>query len=520
MQVACKNCGAQYAFDAAAIPAAGYDAQCAQCGHVFFVAPENVTYTAPVEAQISVACTRCHAVYQFPAAAIPPGGYDAQCTQCQAVFFVGGAGAASAVQDATVAVPPPNLSSHGSADEPLPLGAEEISEADVIEADILDGDPEMPSSGVIAPPPSLSPAMVGHTPVPAADLPFTPSDEPPAAPSDDDDDEAPEPGRRSSRVPWIVLGAVSVPAIAVVAVFFAAPAVFDASVGKLIGIYAGMPPEAQALLADGRARLFEDTEPAFKDALEKLEKARSLAPEAPEAAGLVSLARVLRAQDALARGRVMHERSQVLLGQLKGTPPKDREEQIRKDAQAFETQSAELLLRGGQDGAAALGELKPVLDRHPGAASLNLAAALHYTSDDKAKQQAAEHFQRSLDTLLGPGKTLDPAQPPDLWALYLQARLWRDDLTKAESALAAALKLEPRFQRARLELAELHAKQSRKDEAKRLLGELLATAPEHPRAKELLAALDPPPVIEAEPPPPTPIAKAKLKKKKKGPRRR
>ncbi len=48
MQVACGKCGATYEFDATAIPADGYDAQCTNCGNVFFVAPERVEPTVSV----------------------------------------------------------------------------------------------------------------------------------------------------------------------------------------------------------------------------------------------------------------------------------------------------------------------------------------------------------------------------------------------------------------------------------------------------------------------------------------
>src|SRR5262245_37075892 len=81
MQVACTHCGERYDFDAAAIPAAGYDAQCTRCNQVFFVAPEP-------QATISATCRQCGARYEFAPAAIPAEGYDAQCTHCQAVFYV------------------------------------------------------------------------------------------------------------------------------------------------------------------------------------------------------------------------------------------------------------------------------------------------------------------------------------------------------------------------------------------------------------------------------------------------
>ena len=106
MQVRCNQCGARYEFDASAIPAQGYDAQCTQCGAVFFVQPEKAgaSDTATPSAGgssapdagggvagglIAVACGHCGARYEFSPSLIPAGGYVAQCTQCNGVFFVG-----------------------------------------------------------------------------------------------------------------------------------------------------------------------------------------------------------------------------------------------------------------------------------------------------------------------------------------------------------------------------------------------------------------------------------------------
>src|SRR5689334_22530055 len=104
MQVACKNCGTRYEFDAAVIPPSGYDAQCTQCGNIFFVAPASAVAAPPpapaapppaptpappvvVAERVAVTCQHCGAVYEFAASDIPAAGYDAQCTQCKGVFF-------------------------------------------------------------------------------------------------------------------------------------------------------------------------------------------------------------------------------------------------------------------------------------------------------------------------------------------------------------------------------------------------------------------------------------------------
>ncbi len=93
----------RYEFDAADIPAEGYDAQCSNCSSVFFVAPEGPVAAASenfgvtqadasivpqVSVQIAIACPQCGAVYQFDSLDVPEAGYDAQCTQCESIFLV------------------------------------------------------------------------------------------------------------------------------------------------------------------------------------------------------------------------------------------------------------------------------------------------------------------------------------------------------------------------------------------------------------------------------------------------
>ncbi|MEL6544338.1 MAG: zinc-ribbon domain-containing protein [Myxococcota bacterium] len=91
MRVSCPECGAEYQFSSSAIPEGGYDAQCTNCNAVFYVVPEptGVHRVIPDPNRIvTVACPNCDSQYQFPAKDIPSGGYDAQCTQCETVFFV------------------------------------------------------------------------------------------------------------------------------------------------------------------------------------------------------------------------------------------------------------------------------------------------------------------------------------------------------------------------------------------------------------------------------------------------
>lgn len=135
MQVSCSSCGAKYEFDASAIPAAGYDAQCTTCNAIFFVSPDAdgppsappPTVGLKLSEQVAVSCNHCGAVYQFAAADIPQEGYDAQCTQCQGVFFVSVAGAAKVQPSASPEKVAPSfeqsLAGTSEAAAPTPPGA-------------------------------------------------------------------------------------------------------------------------------------------------------------------------------------------------------------------------------------------------------------------------------------------------------------------------------------------------------------------------------------------------------------
>jgi len=198
MQVACAECGAKYEFEASAIPAGGYDAQCTHCGNVFFVAPEGG------EEQISISCTKCKTVYRFPASAIPEGGYDAECTQCHAVFFVGVPGAkpkadavpaadASKTAGATarkgelaLVTPPPGPG-------PSPDPAKGQGASSVAETKPAAAPSETPAASPAASKPAAAPATpapVGATPassvaatIPAAAMPARPPVSAPSKPA-------------------------------------------------------------------------------------------------------------------------------------------------------------------------------------------------------------------------------------------------------------------------------------------------------------------------------------------------
>ncbi|MEO1170798.1 MAG: zinc-ribbon domain-containing protein, partial [Myxococcota bacterium] len=103
---------------------------CTNCSTVFFVAQE-VTHPRikiDLDRVVTIGCPSCDAQYQFPARDIPPGGYDAECNKCHAVFFVSDdEGAAERYQ---------MIGSPDPVEEPQPdLQLPEHGTSDVISAD-------------------------------------------------------------------------------------------------------------------------------------------------------------------------------------------------------------------------------------------------------------------------------------------------------------------------------------------------------------------------------------------------
>ncbi len=175
MVVACTHCGAQYEFESSAIPPEGYDAQCTNCQGLFFVRPE-----------ITVSCHNCAAAYQFSPLDIPEAGYDAQCTQCQAVFFVSRTGAKKET------VPEPQASAEqGSAPttsswqpEPAVVAPQTQAAETGLSTPSPNPTPQptqttdaVDSAEVTAPQPALSPAEVSNSTV-LEPLSTIPSDDP------------------------------------------------------------------------------------------------------------------------------------------------------------------------------------------------------------------------------------------------------------------------------------------------------------------------------------------------------
>jgi hypothetical protein len=562
MQVGCSQCGAKYEFEASAIPAGGYDAQCTSCGNVFFVSPEGPAPDA--NALVTVTCASCGALYQFAASAIPPGGYDAQCTQCHAVFFVSPAGAAPPrppEQPVAAAMPAPTppieeaveLTSSGPAvqelEPELVSGATEATAISPAPAGLAD-EMALANGAPAIGDPSSSDAAIGvgadtgsGGEVPAAASQSDAADMIDLADSLGDPAAAPvEPGRdfevilhkRRLRL-RVALGALAGVAVAVAGLYFLAPRLFDMTVGRVVGIKLTVDPAAVPLCEQAQPRFFEDTEAGYTAALGLLDQALAIDSAYPDALAYAALSHAFRAVDLQVLGRERHDHGLKAAAELKalggGSSSAARLDELRRSVAEDNAAATELFERAGKDMAEALALLKKGMQGSRNSPIINEAAGLYYATDSDGLVKAGELLRYALE--LRGTAALDLAKPPDAFIAYLQGKLWaassnETERPQAAGALQAAIRTEPRLVRARYDLARELSSHQQAAEAKRLLGELLAAAPEHPKAKGLLASLDGSAVLASKEPAaaapvavaaPEPKAKPGKAKKQKGKRR-
>jgi len=480
MQVACTRCGAQYEFEASAIPAAGYNAQCAHCGNLFFVAPPapEVPPPAPREPEmVSVTCKHCNAVYQFEASAIPEGGYDAQCTQCQGIFFVGVPKSPPQVEapaprlapivparPALEPVPseperpatkPAAAVPEGAASRPAARFAVDALAADRPPVDLGRQAVIVPEQGDARDLLALS-AALGEPSLSAAD--GTP-----------EDDFALVLARRRWR--WLL--AAIIPACAllyVVGTYLLAPNLFYDSVGRFIGLGVTVSPEAVPYFNRATAIMMSDTETGYLQAIAELERAVAIDDHYVDAMALEAMAQFFVGTDLQNAGRQM----------LTGSEPrnvsgatKDLEQGSLAIAKGFE-------------------RLKRALAQTPVRPMAHLAAGMYYALDSDMIAKAQEFLAKRLEASGGTSAKLDLNAPPDAWTPLLQGMIdvvAKKDAATIEADFRAALRVEPKLTRARWELAHYQVRGADKTGAQNLLHEILTAVPTHAKALALTAEL-------------------------------
>ncbi|MBI3178812.1 MAG: zinc-ribbon domain-containing protein [Deltaproteobacteria bacterium] len=486
MQVACNHCGAQYQFEPTAIPAAGYQAQCTQCGQAFFVAP------AAVEVEVSVACSRCGVVYRFPAAAIPAQGYDAECTQCHNIFFVNAPTSPATDKPVELAPGPmPGRASPAAQTPPASLTPVEPAEPVLLKAPdrpsrargdadaaFTDGEARPGFSDVLA----LS-AELGE-PMPA-----------PEGTTPEEDFERILRRKKTRRA--AVLTALGIVAGYALGTYYAAPRLFDLSIGRFIGMRRTVNPAAVPHTEKGRAVMFADTDAAYRQAIEHFNAALVVDAAHVEAQALAGLAHALRGHDLQARGRAIHAAGAAALSEIKtieDAPPAQRprdavarSDALRAQAAASRDESSKLYEAGGKELNAGFDLLRAALEKHPDDPRVAEVAAIYYALDTDNLRRAQELLRHAL---LQRGLTeLDLSAPPTAWLAYVQGLVQAAEKhpEAARDAFAAAVKSEPRFQRARYDLLQTLDALGQRAEAQRLAQQIVAEVADHDKARAYLA---------------------------------
>lgn len=557
MQTSCGKCGATYEFDASVIPPEGYHAQCTGCGEVFFVKPEAAPAAAvqpevvavsqpaatpqpePVApALITVTCNHCGAVYQFAPSDIPAGGYDAQCTQCQSVFFVSTAAGEPPAPEPAPAEPAPV--------EPAPVDLVPKREPEPVTL----AAPKAESAPVVLPQPAaVAPGSTAEaTPAAAAPVPATaaavadpgngePEDhsdmlalddelgEPDAAPDGSSMEDDFEKIMRRKRKRLMTVGGVLVAIpLLLLFLFFVLPGVWDATIGPLVGVKARVNPQAIPLMEEGLKAMLNDTDKSYDEAIKKFEAALAVDQLYPEALAFVGLAYLFKGKDVHARGLAIREEALKVVAEITALNaekkrPRDADKtgaELRQKAMKLKAEASKLNEEGSDQFAKGWAYMTVGLQHFQSKSPLVVGASgIFLLGRDKDRiNDAEERLLFSLD-LYKAGTKIDLKSPPDPWLPYLGAMIrlaTRNPNDDAEviDFYQAALKKEPRFQRARYDLASALETAGKNAEAIKVAEQIIGEVPKHKKAKDLIAHLK---QNGAAPQAEEPVADKKKKKK-------
>ena len=578
------------------IPAAGYDAQCTTCNAVFFVAPEKSTTAstplqgigddiADVNKLVSVTCSHCNAVYQFSASDIPAGGYDAQCTQCQSVFFVSPQavqpastqvlGQPSTRQAAAPTMPPGSsmvipfdVGHPPNPHAPRDPGAASSGQTEVDMPEITIGEPESDFSDTVTRPGMMAPELVAQSSPPPDELmmsaqPVAPAELVPYPRPATEASPLAEPPMLTSglieitdpmvetkalerpmrlglpphlRRPALLGGAVAggVVALCVVlyaALYFAAPRLFDRTFGRLVGVRLTLNPAAVPNVEKGRHLMMDDSDAAYSEALKEFDKALKIDDHYPDAIAGTALSHIFRGLDTQLDGRHLLDAVAADQAELKAQlalPPERQDAaaarvaELKRAIAARQDKATHLLEKGGKEVTSGKSILEQATVEFPKSPAIAEALAVWYTTDPELLGKADKALTQSVTLRGGEHAVADANEPADAWIPYIEAKVHRgahEALDEARAAYLTALQKEPHFQRARWELAELLMEMGKKDEAKKLAHEIVASVPKHAKAQALLDLKSPavaPATAPALEPLPSKDALAKNKSKAKG----
>jgi hypothetical protein len=204
-----------------------------------------------------------------------------------------------------------------------------------------------------------------------------------------------------------------------------------------------------------------------------------------------------------ARGRAIRERGEKAIAELQAIEElADRQrsrdagkriEKLRETASKSSADSSRLFEEGGRIIREGLTLLKAGLKRYQDVPIVAEASGIYYTTDSDNMPRAARLLHHSLHLRFGPNAELNLADPPNCWLPFLQGLVRANEKKNGQSAKAfeAALKAEPRFQRARYELAVLLEREGKTDDAERVARQILDEVSDHAKARSLLSAFEP-----------------------------
>lgn len=470
MQVVCDKCGARYEFEAADIPAEGYDAQCTSCGHIFFVSPEGdnapsraIEQLTPAQAVFETAATELNGEPDTPPAEQEPSEPS------------------PAAQDEY-----PDFDDAASTDmESAPTG-------DLEEPPEPDEDDEIEEQEAIAAVDSFDDMMAL-----SAQLGEPTRERVEIAPIDDMELSS---RRRSSFARTVVLSVLGA-AFYAGGTYLVLPQVFDKTIGQFIGVDAGVDPAAVPYCEKGQDLLLGDTPKAIKNALGQFSKAESIDDNYGDAQAFRAVTNTFLGADLKGEGTNVLDLKQAAeaeLERLDGLTGKDRPEDFmervqRLRAQATSGQKAqEFVERGGRALMKARRAIESGLELHANNPNFKLAAAIHKLQDPDTVG-AAERYLRDYLSGMGLG-VADLESPPNHWIGYVHGAILMghdSTLKEAPAAFEAAISLEPRFQRARLRLAEAYHQLGQVDKAIAVLTSIVKAQPKHVRGNRLLKAWSP-----------------------------
>ena len=507
MQVVCDKCSARYEFEAADIPAEGYDAQCTSCGHIFFVSPEgdapSRAMEMPTQAELAESIqaeeplAETMAEIDSPlvseAEELPPTELDVD---------------SSAVDDfpdfddptdPTDPTDPEDL-----ADDTAPVDEEQEAEAREAIAAVDSFDDMMALSAQLG-----EPTRHGFD----------------TSPVDDTELEA---RRRSSLIRLVSLVCFSV--VAYVALTYTlVPQLFDKTIGQFIGIDAGVDPAAVPYCQKGQDLMLGDTSKALKNAMGQFAQAKDIDENYGDALAFEAITNVFMGSDFKSEGTHildLKNAAEVELARLDTLSSKERPKDyvaLKQGllAQATASQTAqEWVEKGGRALMKARRAIESGLENHATNPNFKLATTLHRVQDSDTLTRAEQYLRMYLEGL-GLSQE-DLAKPSNHWMAYAHGMvLMANETTQqdAPAAFTAAITLEPRFQRARLKLAQAYHRLGKTDDAVKVLEQLVQAQPKHIQATRLLASWKTPTTAAAPAAKEVEEAKVESKKIKKGKKR-